>query len=695
MGRECKESGVLDCRIYGSGVVCLTNQLQLVCVTNLSEPRPRRLAETTLMQPPVSWVVVEPRLTLSQNLEVLLATVSGSLLQVDQAGSVDQLLSTGPYLKMALSPNGRLLATFNDQGMLWVMSSDFQKVHSQLNTKSKAPPEQMVWCGSDSVLLYWEMKILLMVGPNGEWFQYQYDEPLHLYSEPDGVRILSNTKTEFLHKLPDCTEHIFKIGSTHPAAMLYDAQDHFDKKSPKADENIRSIGDQLQMAVNACIDAAGYERDYALQRTLLKAASFGKSFLDRYDCQPFVEMCKTLKVLNAVNRYDIGIPLTLRQYRLLTPDQLLNKLIRRKQHFLALEICNYLSIRKDQVLVDWACRKVQGEGDDLEITRIIVDKLQKMPGISYAEIASQAYKGGRLELATSLLEYEPKAADQVPLLISMGQDETALAKAIESGDTDLVYLVILHIRRALPPADFFRLIRARPVALDLLISYSRQQDLKLLKDLYFQFEQPQETAHIQLLDAYQQSNIDHRIGALEEALHLFKEAKDTFDAKATDDQIRLLLLQKDLEATLGGHFVDLSLSDTMSILIEQGHGKRVQRIKSDFSVPDKRFWWIKLKALAKSRDWMALEKFSKEKSPIGYAPFAEICIEYKAPKEAEKYIPRIQDIAQRVDFYMRIGAWMDAATTAKAKDPNLLQLVRSKCPRDYQLRIEQLMQQGP
>jgi hypothetical protein len=35
------------------------------------------------------------------------------------------------------------------------------------------------------------------------------------------------------------------------------------------------------------------------------------------------------------------------------------------------------------------------------------------------------------------LDYEPRAADQVPLLISMQQEELALSKAIESGDTDL------------------------------------------------------------------------------------------------------------------------------------------------------------------------------------------------------------------------------------------------------------------
>lgn len=36
-----------------------------------------------------------------------------------------------------------------------------------------------------------------------------------------------------------------------------------------------------------------------------------------------------------------------------------------------------------------------------------------------------------------LLDFEPRAAQQVPLLMKMQKDSIALAKAIESGDTDL------------------------------------------------------------------------------------------------------------------------------------------------------------------------------------------------------------------------------------------------------------------
>lgn len=99
-------------------------------------------------------------------------------------------------------------------------------------SQSALPPEQLAWCGMDTVLLYWD-DILLMMGPRGDPVRYFYDEPIILLPECDGVRILSNSSMEFLQRVPDSTESIFKIGSTSPAALLYDALDHFDRQSAK------------------------------------------------------------------------------------------------------------------------------------------------------------------------------------------------------------------------------------------------------------------------------------------------------------------------------------------------------------------------------------------------------------------------------------------------------------------------------
>jgi len=52
--------------------------------------------------------------------------------------------------------------------------------------------------------------------------------------------------------------------------VLYDALEHFDAKSPKADEAIRSIRPDLANAVDTCIEAAGREVDTYWQKRLLK-----------------------------------------------------------------------------------------------------------------------------------------------------------------------------------------------------------------------------------------------------------------------------------------------------------------------------------------------------------------------------------------------------------------------------------------
>ena len=59
---------------------------------------------------------------------------------------------------------------------------------------------------------------------------------------------------------------------------------------------------------------------------------------------------------------------------------------------------------------------------------------------------SQAYENGRPHLAIKLLDHEPKASKQGQLLLKMKEDKLALKKAIESGDTDFIHLVLMHMR---------------------------------------------------------------------------------------------------------------------------------------------------------------------------------------------------------------------------------------------------------
>ena len=58
--------------------------------------------------------------------------------------------------------------------------------------------------------------------------RYSFDQPLYIKTEVDGARILTKDHCEFIERVPDSTEEIFKIGSTKPAALLYDAWQNFE-----------------------------------------------------------------------------------------------------------------------------------------------------------------------------------------------------------------------------------------------------------------------------------------------------------------------------------------------------------------------------------------------------------------------------------------------------------------------------------
>lgn len=58
-----------------------------------------------------------------------------------------------------------------------------------------------------------------------------------------------------------------------------------------------------------------------------------------------------------------------------------------------------------------------------------------------------------------LLEYEPRASLQVPLLLRLDQRRAALEKALRCGDTDLIFYVILTLKESMPLGELHLLIR--------------------------------------------------------------------------------------------------------------------------------------------------------------------------------------------------------------------------------------------
>ena len=747
----CKHDGVAEAVLWLDGLVVRTsNSNELYSFVNYAEPRTTKLADTGLPTPPTSLAVLGGQRQM--DLEVFVATADGSLIVVDKKTAEDQLIDSGPFALTTISASGNLLAAFSEGGTLHVMTTDFTRHVCQYDTRSK-PPKQMVWCGEGAVVMHWD-GILLLVGMQGDFVKYSYDGPLLLCSEADGVRILTNTTHEWLHVVHESMESVFKVGSTTPAARLFDAQEAFEQHHGNAAEYLRLIDEEdqklkreadaaaeagdtkakklgpkpaLRAAIDACMTAAAHEFSPPTQQQLLKAAAYGKLFASNYPADKFVDLCRILRVLNAIRHPSIGIPLTYTQYLALEAECIIDRLIARYEYLLAIRICQYLKMDLDKVIVHWACTKIKASEDDdadeeeagagggqkragrlsdEKLGEMIISKLVLVPGISYAPIATTAFRYGRRALAVMVLEYEPLAENQVPLLLSMKEDELALDKAIASGDTDLVYMCILHCHKTRAQKDFFALIKDRTLARQLYISYCKATDLPALKAFYYFMQHPVDAANVAVLQAYACVDYKDRINLLKLALEFYdKDKNQQFNAKATEEQIKLLEIEKEQElqqhsANPADSCVDEPLAYLLKVHVLAGDKKRVAKLQSQFKVSDVRMWHLQVKAFASAGQWEELWKLvaeSKKAPVIGYLPFIEACVEAKELSEAVKYIERLPDHRTQIEWLCAIGNWKEAADlAAKHRDTEALQMIRQSCRNQQVLEhIKELQQNMP
>uniref|UniRef100_A0A3Q1FNI9 Vacuolar protein sorting-associated protein 16 homolog n=1 Tax=Acanthochromis polyacanthus TaxID=80966 RepID=A0A3Q1FNI9_9TELE len=481
---------------------------------------------------------------------------------------------------------------------------------------------------------------LLILDPD---LRFPIEDPCVLIGELDGVRIISSTNQELLQEVPLVCQDIFKIASMAPGALLLEAHREYEV---------------------TCLLACAWRVSKCL---VLQAASFGKCFLTDFSPDQFVSTCRELRVLNAVRESSVGLPLTHAQFKQMTLQVLIDRLVYRQFYPLAIEICRYLKIPDYQgvsrVLKHWASCKVQQKDlSDEAIARAVCVKVGDSPGVSYSDIAAKAYECGRTELAIKLLDFEARSGEQVPLLLKMKRSQLALSKAVESGDTDLVYTVVNYLKNEMNRGDFFMTLRNQPVALSLYRQFCKLQEQETLKDLYNQDDNHQELANYYVTASYKEKRLESRLSLLQSAVDEYNKAKNEFAAKAT-----------------------------MEALLALGLHKQAEQLYRDFRVPDKRYWWLKLKSLAEKEEWEELEKFSKsKKSPIGYLAFVEVCIKCNNKYEAKKYVSKVTP-EQKVKAHLAVSDLEGAADAAiERRNEAEMGAVLSRCSASDRLVIDRL-----
>ena len=400
----------------------------------------------------------------------------------------------------------------------------------------------------------------------------------------------------------------------------------------------------IELAVTQCINAAACSTKPKLQKALLRAASYGKCFLANDSPEHFVEMCKTLRVLNEVQSFRIGIPLTYQQLHSFTILGLIKRLVRMRLYYLALPIVDYLKIPGGQqmVLSHWAMDKVKrSKESDEAIADVIFKRVGPSDSISYASVANEARNYGKTELAIKLLDYEPRSAEQVPALMRMSRFTNAIEKAIESGDMDLVHTVIVTMEAKQTSRDFINTLKDYPVASAWYAKWCSLTDSQKLHDHFYTQDNFEASALLYIKELDASMMLDSKLKLLESINRHFTDGSKEFETRQTKEQIALLKRQMALQTKVAD-IIGLNLNETISILVQRALLADADSVRKEFKISDKKFWWLKVRALAQTRNWPELEKFARsKKSPIGYSPFVMACIENNNKAEAMRYIERV------------------------------------------------------
>lgn len=696
MGNEAKETKVIAAKFFptvnGTGVAVLTSTNRIFLANNVSEPKVRQLPEIPKTGGQIDcWCIIPSE----RDSHVVVANQEG-IYQIHHMYQKPSAVPFSTYFNnkvnsitmMAVSGNNRHIALYSDTGYLYLGSVDLKNKYCECFTNIKEPLSDIAWCGTEAVVCCWN-SIAMVVGRSAETIMYTYDGPVHLITEIDGVRVLSNSSHEMIQKVPIVVQKIFRINSTDPASYLLEASKQFQKRCHKADSYIDLVKEKLDTAVEDCIKAASYEFDFETQKLLMRAAKFGKGFSKNTNPDDYVNMCRQLRVLNAVRHHAIGIPLTYTQLQVLSSQVLLDRLVARRHYYLSIQIARHLQLPEvdgeSRILAHWACYKVkQTQLDKEQIAEEIADKLGYAPGVSYSEIAIKAADCGRKQLAIKLIDYEPRAQLQVPLLLRLSEERAALYKAVESGNTDLVYTVILHLRENMPLADFQRFIMHSTLAMALYIKYCQGHNRETLRDIYSQHDDYHSHALWFIRESYLHKNSMSRDTFLQSAQENFKLAKSESNAALTEEQVKLLRYQRSLEDTLHQSVVGKPLHETVKLLLLENELKLADKLRSEYKLPDRRYWWLRIQCLSEKGLWTELEKFSKsKKSPIGYEPFIDECLKYGNVGEAKKYLPRVKD-ELKVKYFAKVGMLLEAAQIAlEQKDVSALTFVVAQCgPKD-------------
>ena len=140
----------------------------------------------------------------------------------------------GKINNIFLSPKNVYVAMYSDSGNIFVFNADLDPKERKMSVTKLTfeRPYQIMWCAEDCIALCHGSSIFL-IGPENAMYKINFNiktsstsgatPNLYMVGEIDGIRIITDSKCEFLQKVSDELYNAIFPLSMEPAKRLIDA----------------------------------------------------------------------------------------------------------------------------------------------------------------------------------------------------------------------------------------------------------------------------------------------------------------------------------------------------------------------------------------------------------------------------------------------------------------------------------------
>ena len=608
------------------------------------------------------------------------------------------------------------------------LDSDEINEHKALFSYNKK--YQFLFCGNNAIALCGQRFIVLMNKQN-EMLSFKVIEEKSMeaiagdtlfkcITETDGIRYFSKEGIFLISEVCPELYNTCNPFSKNSGKQLINAYGAYLSKNADCDKQIREIAQDLPNAIKTLQTAAVNlyftdENDEnnlkELQMLLMKAAQYGKSFVQKgdFNYETFVTTCKDIRIINSLrNLKDTPRFLTYNEYLNgfdVTTSNYLKKMLRHNNFGFAFELYNFLGYDTDKIYQRFCIANIKKLRDDLDADRIFNElnrKLLECPNVSYITLAKKCIKHNKFNLAEKFLEQEKSIVVKVPQYLQLKNWSKALDLAIESNDRTVIKVVIDKIFKVEKEKQFIKIVGENKRAHKAVIEYLRMHDEEEKLRAYLGSKGDyEELLYMTLENFFKCKAIKDRREYLGEAKKYLNELKgnsnlDFYKAYLKDLEQSLKFKKNCIEPEKGiipsndiSPF-DNSIFECYKLGISK-HYNWIEDENKNFNIGQKKLTYIRFKNLAEARRFVEIDEIVQKTgykkldiSPLGVA---KILYNVKNFEGAVKYIKEVTDsneFDEKINLLKKMG-----------KHQVALEIVMGDKKADKQMYIEGILKERP